>query len=213
MLKGYANYLALRAAYQDYSKKLFQVKKIIHISIFALLISSCNNEDGDIRQREERLVQKEQEFANKEAEYKALLAMRDSLMASKVSQIDSTSHTQAWPDSLAGQWSSRLVCRSSTCGNYVIGDQRNEQWQFVADSTGLYVKTSTKNKTMQLFKGTLQGNQLTLVQQPDSIADNRARIQINLDFIGSKIMRGTQTIHTKGDCQANFSVELIPNEK
>lgn len=189
------------------------MKKIIHISILTLLISSCNNGGSDIQQREERLVQKEQEFANKEAEYKALLAMRDSLMASKVNQSDSVSRTQAWPDSLAGQWSSRLVCRSSTCGNYVIGDQRNEQWQFVADSTGLYVKTSTKNKTMQLFKGSLQDNRLRLVGVGDSVGDKSAGIQVNIDLVGTKLMRGTQTIYTKADCQATFSVELIPNEK
>ena len=189
------------------------MKKIIHLSILTLLISSCNNRDGDIRQREERLAKKEQEFANKEGEYKALLAMRDSLRAAKFKSADSMLVAQNWPDSIAGQWSSRLVCRSSTCSNYVIGDQRNEQWQFVADSTGLYVRTSTKNKTTQLFKGSLQGNQITLVQQHDSIADGRAQIQINLAIIGPEIMRGTQTIHTKGDCQATFSVELISNEK
>lgn len=189
------------------------MKKIIHLSILTLLIYSCNNAGGDLQQREERLAQKEQEFANKEGEYKALLAMRDSLRAAKSKSADSMLVAQNWPDSIAGQWSSRLVCRSSTCSNYVIGDQRNEQWQFVADSTGLYVRTSTKNKTTQLFKGSLQGNQITLVQQHDSIADGRAQIQINLAIIGPEIMRGTQTIYTKGDCQATFSVELISNEK
>ncbi|MDF2474744.1 MAG: putative lipoprotein [Sphingobacterium sp.] len=189
------------------------MKKIIHLSILTLLISSCNNRDGDIRQREERLAKKEQEFANKEAEYKTLLALRDSLMASKVSHNDSASRTQSWPDSIAGQWSSRLVCRSSSCSNYVIGDQRNEQWQFVADSTGLYVKTSTKNMTTQLFKGSLQDNRLRLVGVGDSVGNKRAAIQVNIDLVGTKLMRGTQTIHTKGDCQATFSVELIPNEK
>lgn len=190
------------------------MKKIQCILFLSFVIAACNgNSEANLKERERKLVLREQEFANKEAEYKSLLAMRDSLMAHKASPTDSVLRTQVWPDSIAGKWNSRLVCRSSTCSNYVIGDQRNEQWQFVADSTGLYVKTMTKNKTMQLFRGTLQGNQVTLVEQRDSIADNRLRIQINLDLTDAKLIRGMQTIHTKGDCQANFSVELIPNEK
>jgi hypothetical protein len=66
---------------------------------------------------------------------------------------------------------------------------------------------------MNLFKGTLQDNRITLVEQRDSIGGSRGKIQINIDLIGANLMRGTQTIQTKGDCQANFSVELTPNEK
>ena len=190
------------------------MKKILYLTLFSLLIISCDSKGrADLQNREEQLVKKEHEFAQKESEYDALLAMRDSLQAAESKQLKPDTIVQRWPDSIAGQWSSRLVCRSSNCNNYVIGDQRNEQWQFVADASGIYVKTYTKNKTMRLFKGSLSDNRISLVQVQDSMDESRARVQMNLDLIGSKIMRGTQTVGTNGDCEANFSIELTRIER
>lgn len=190
------------------------MKKIQYIIFLSILITSCNRSgNADLQERETLLAQKEKDFALKENEYKGLIAMRDSLRSAKLKAADTSAVVRSWPDSIAGLWNSRLICRASTCNNYVIGDQRNEQWQFMADSTGLYLKTTSKNKTMNLFKGTLQDNRITLVEQRDSIGGSRGKIQINIDLIGANLMRGTQTIQTKGDCQANFSVELTPNEK
>ncbi|WP_293888752.1 hypothetical protein [Sphingobacterium sp. UBA3549] len=190
------------------------MKNIVYMIFLSVLIVSCGQrETTALQNREEQLVKKEHEFAQKESEYDALLAMRDSLRASQSKQLKPDTIVQRWPDSIAGQWNSRLVCRSSNCNNYVIGDQRNEQWQFVADATGIYVKTYTKNKTMRLFKGSLLDNRISLVQVQDSMNESRARVQMNLDLIGSKIMRGTQTVGTNGDCEANFSIELTRIER
>lgn len=164
-------------------------------------------------EREHNLSVREQDFAQKEADYRALLAMRDSLNAAKSTPISASPQAQVWPDSLQGDWNSRLVCRSSTCNNYVIGDQRNELWQFVADSTGLYVKATSKNKTVHLLKARLESNQILLKEQLDSTSNNGAELQVTLDNISSKIIKGTQYIRTKGKCEANFSIELTPNKK
>jgi len=190
------------------------VKKIRNIVFFCTIITACNSGgSADLKIREARLAQQEQEFAQKQADYKSLLAMRDSLNAAKSTNLDSAEVPQTWPDSIQGQWNSRLVCRSSTCNSYVIGDQRNEQWQFLADSGGLFVRATSRNKTVQLFKGTLRDNQIILNKERDSIGDHMAQIQIKLDMLGSKIIKGTQIIRTKADCEANFSVELTPKEK
>lgn len=179
-----------------------------------VFITACNSGDGaDIKTREARLAQQEQELAHKEAEYKALLHMRDSLQAAKSKPFTADTIVQRWPDSIAKQWNSRLVCRSSNCNNYVIGDQRNEQWQFVADSAGLFVRATSRNRTIQVFKGTLLDNQIILNREPDSVGDHMARIQIKLDILGARIIKGTQIIRAKADCEANFSVELTPKEK
>lgn len=183
------------------------------IFLLVLIVSCGQTGRNDLQDREEQLLKKEHDFARKESEYDALLAMRDSLRAAESKRLRPDTIVQHWPDSIAGQWSSRLVCRSSNCNNYVIGDQRNEQWEFMADATGIYVKTYTKNKTTRLFKGSLLDNRISLVQVQDSMDESRARVQMNLDLIGAKIMRGTQTIGTLGDCQANFSIELTPTER
>ncbi len=190
------------------------MKNIVYMIFLLVLIVSCGQTGrNDLQDREEQLLKKEHDFARKESEYDALLAMRDSLRAAESKRLRPDTIVQHWPDSIAGQWSSRLVCRSSNCNNYVIGDQRNEQWEFMADATGIYVKTYTKNKTTRLFKGSLLDNRISLVQVQDSMDESRARVQMNLDLIGAKIMRGTQTIGTQGDCQANFSIELTPTER
>lgn len=191
-----------------------KVKTIIDMILIFFLVASCDSKTkSDLQEREKVLVQKERKFAQKEAEYEALLNMRDSLRLTKSKLLTIDTIVQRWPDSISGQWNSRLVCRSSNCSSYVIGDQRNEHWVFFSDSTGLFVRATSHNKNIQLFKGTLQGNQIILSKFLNRDTEQMAKIQINLEMLGSKIIKGTQIIQTKADCVANFSVELTPNEK
>jgi len=187
---------------------------ILLLLIFAL--SSCNNDlksNQDLEQREEALLLREAKFADKEADYNSLLKMRDSLMAAGDKIKDTIVPVRAWPDSLGIKWNSKMVCRESKCSNYVIGDQRNEVWQFVSDSTGIYANVLNKNKVVRVFKADYLKGKIGLNFTTDSTATKKVIIDVVLDDIKDDVIKGIQTITGQDNCTAKFSVELTPSKK
>jgi hypothetical protein len=188
------------------------IAKRISLLLFCLVLFSCDNKkEQDLLAREQALQQREEQFSKKEADYQSLVKMRDSLFA--VTVKDTLPEFTTWPDSLQGAWSSKMVCRESNCSNYVIGDQRNEVWEFVSDSTGTYARVLNKNKLTRVFKGQYNEAKIMLDFVADSTARNNVKIAVLLDDLKKNVMKGTQTITGQDNCKATFSVELTPSPK
>ncbi len=191
------------------------MKKLILLFIIICAISSCENKkEHDLQEREKVLNLKEEEFAIKEADYKSLLLMRDSILALKDTIKPEIVLLKSWPDSLRGVWNSKMVCRESNCSNYVIGDQRNEVWQFFSDSTGIYTNVLNNKKLVRIFKAKYIGDKIQLDFISDSTSKSKVKINVILDDIKKNVIKGTQTITGQDNCTAKFSVELtVPPKK
>ncbi|KDN55625.1 hypothetical protein [Flavobacterium seoulense] len=187
------------------------MKKIPLLFAFIILFISCENKkELELQQRENALKAKEEQFAEKEADYKSLLLLRDSITATK----DTIEVVKEWPKNLRGIWNSKMVCRESNCSNYVIGDQRNQVWQFVSDSTGIYTNVLNNKKLVQTFKAKYIEDKVILEFNGDTISKNPIKINVILDDIKENIVKGTQTITGHDNCNAKFSVELtLPQKK
>lgn len=202
----------LKIPYFHHTRPAFPIKNMLMryrmlLSLFLLLVcaAGCTNtkREEQLARREAALFQKEKDFALKEAEYKALLRMRDSLLA-----VRDTVSLQAWPPEIAGMWTGRSLCRESSCRDYVVGDQRTANWEFLADSTGLYAKIVNNNKVVRVFHGEISNDQLLLGFRTDSGATKPIEIQVALNMADSTLMKGTQLVKGENDCTARFSVEL-----
>jgi len=190
-------------------------KKLALLFILLFLIISCDHkkEDG-LAERERALTAREQEFETKETDYKQLLKMRDSLFALKDEEVkNDTLIVKTWPDSLAVQWSSKMVCRESNCSNYVIGDQRSEVWQFSSDSLGIFTNVLNNDKLVRVYRADYTENKIVMHFATDSTAKNNVKMNVVLDDVKKKVIKGTQTITGKDNCTAKFSVELTPSPK
>ena len=157
---------------------------------------------------------REQEFETKEADYNQLLKMRDSLFALKDKKVlNDTLVAKTWPDSLGVQWSSKMVCRESNCSNYVIGDQRSEVWQFSSDSLGIFANVLNNDKLVRVYRADYTDNKIVMHFATDSTAKSKVKMNVVLDDVKKKVIKGTQTITGKDNCNAKFSVELTPSPK
>lgn len=186
----------------------------LHRLLFLLLTIitfSCNKtKDEELVTREEQLLLREKEFAEKEEEYKQLLKLRDSLYVADSIKDAYVYKIATWPDSLSGEWNSRMVCRETTCKTYVIGDQRNERWVFSSDSLGLMVNVMDNNKLKRRLKADLTDGNVTLKLPADSLSTKKIGIDANLNEFSNKLIKGTHTITAADGCTARFSVELTP---
>lgn len=190
-------------------KKLFL--SLITVCVF---ISCENKKELDLQKRENALILREQQLSEKEADYNSLLLMRDSIIAAKKDTIQNDTTIKEWPKSLRGIWNGKLLCRESNCNNYVIGDQRNEVWQFLSDSTGLYTNVLNNKKLVRVFKAKYEENKILLEFGSDSISKNKVKMNVVLDDIKENVVKGTQTITGQDNCSARFSVELtLPQKK
>lgn len=191
------------------------MKKILLLFILVCAVISCENKkENELQEREKVLILKEEQFAEKEADYKSLLLMRDSLLALKDTVKDEALSVKVWPDSLSGIWNSKMVCRESNCSNYVIGDQRNEVWQFTSDSTGIYTNVLNNKKLVRVFKAKYIQDKIVLDFSSDSTSKSKVKMNVILDDIKKNVIKGTQTITGQDNCAAKFSVELtLPQKK
>ncbi|MBE8726520.1 hypothetical protein [Flavobacterium hungaricum] len=187
-------------------------KKLLLLFFFSVLLSCGHKKEQELTARENEILKREQQFADKEAEYQKLLDMRDSLNALKTVE-DSVPKIKNWPKNIAVSWNSKIVCRESNCSNYVIGDQRNEVWQFVSDSTGNYANVINNNKLIRVYSGLYDAEKITLDFTEDNTAKNKLKINIVLDDVKESVIKGTQTIIGQDNCTAKFSVELTPSSK
>lgn len=188
------------------------MKKLILLVLFIIAASCKDTNKTELEKRENDLLLREQQFADKEKEYEQLLNMRDSLLNSTKTN-DTVAVAITWPDSLKINWNSKMVCKESNCSNYVIGDQRNETWQFVSDSAGACANVINNNKLIRVFKAGYKKDAITLTFTADSTVKSKARIHVVLDDIKKDIIKGTQVITGQNNCEAKFSVELTPATK
>lgn len=187
--------------------------KRLLLPIIILSFYSCSNKkEQELILRENALLEREKQFQDKEAEYDYLLKMKDSLQS--VSKVkDTVSKVQEWPDSIKIKWNSKMVCRESNCSNYVIGDQRNEIWEFLSDSTGMYTNVLSNNEIKRVFTGQYLENKIVLDSAKETSVKNKIKVSVVLDDIKKNIIKGTQTVTGQDNCTAKFSVELTPSNK
>lgn len=177
-------------------------------SIFSLLGCADKQREERLKQREEALSQKENLFALKEAEYQSLLKMRDSLLSIQKDTIV----PEGWPEFVTGLWNSKVICTQSTCGNYVVGDVRTDQWEFGYDSTRLIAKVSSNNKLVRVYNGNYKDSVISLSFLSDSTSQKRVAMNISLTEITPDKLKGTRIVNVDNACSATFSVELIKNK-
>jgi hypothetical protein len=190
-------------------------KKLPLLFTLLFLIISCNHKEEDgLAEREKELTRREQEFATKVADYKKLSEMRDSLVALKdIKAQNDTLIAKTWPDSLDVQWNSKMICKESNCSNYVIGDQRSEVWQFKSDSLGVFTNVLNNEKLVRVYRTDFTDTKIVMNFATDSTAKNKVKMNVVLDDVNKKVIKGMQTITGKDNCTAKFSVELTPSPK
>lgn len=191
------------------------MKKIPLLLFLVCLFISCENKkEIELQKREQALNLREEKIVEKEADYQSLLMFRDSIYALKDSIKNNITSVKEWPENIKGIWNSKMLCRESKCNQYVIGDQRNETWEFLSDSTGIYTNVLNNKKLIRVFKAKYIGDKIMLEFKTDSISKNTAKINVVLDDIKDNIIKGTQTITGQDNCTARFSVELtLPQKK
>lgn len=184
-----------------------QLHKIyIALLFFCIFLTSCRSDkkEEQLAHREQVVAEREKEFAIKEADYNSLLRMRDSLLTKKDTVI-----IQQWPEALAGIWNSRSVCRESNCGDYVIGDQRTNVWEFISDSTGLLTRVTDKNNNLiRMYNGQYDSTGINLQFVSDSSSGKKINLNVDLGIVSPELLKGMQTIRADKSCTAKFSVEL-----
>lgn len=187
------------------------MKNSILLISFLFLLFSCDNKDkaNDLALRETELLNKEKLFAQKEAEYQSLLKMRDSIF----NHINSDSiKIVKWSDEISGAWTGKVICTESNCGDYVVGDQRTDTWEFDSDSIQLFTKIINNNNLVRLYSGKFENNEIKLNFKTDSTAKKQVNMNVLLNEISSNKIRGTRTVAVD-NCVAKFSVELIRSTK
>jgi len=189
-------------------------KNLLLLFLVCLFISCENKKELELQKREKSLILREEQLAEKEADYQSLLLFRDSITALQDSVNATAESLKEWPKNIQGIWNSKMLCRESNCSNYVIGDQRNESWQFVSDSTGIYTNVLNNKKLTRIFTAKYIEDKIHLEFNSDSISKNKTKINVVLDDIKENVMKGTQTITGQNSCIARFSVELtLPQKK
>ena len=178
-----------------------------YIVFCCTMLLCCRNDEKEqqLARREKAVVQKEKEFAMKEADYASLVRMRDSLLSHQKDTII----IQRWPETIAGLWNAKSVCRESNCSDYVIGDQRANLWEFLSDSTGLLTRVTDKNNNLvRVYNARLDSAGINLRFMSDSSASKHITLNIDLSAVSAELMKGTQTTNVDQSCTAKFAVEL-----
>ncbi|MCI9845454.1 hypothetical protein [Flavobacterium pectinovorum] len=189
-------------------------KNLLLLFIPSLFISCENKKELELQNREKALMVREEQLADKETEYQSLVLFRDSIIALKDNVKVGNEHLKEWPKNIQGIWNSKMLCRESNCNQYVIGDQRNESWQFLTDSTGIYTNVLSNKKLIRVLKAKYIQDKIQLEFNSDSISKNKTKINVVLDDIQENVIKGTQTITGQDNCTARFSVELtLPQKK
>jgi len=175
---------------------------------FFIFCLNCSDKakEQQIAKRELQLLDKEKSFAEKESDYQSLLKMRDSILSRKT---DSVKLISEWPEEVLGTWTGTVVCTESNCTDYVVGDQRVDNWEFDNNSKPLVCKIINNNKLVRLYSGKYENSEIHLQYKTDSTADKSVEMNVVLNEISSTRIRGTRTVTVDNKCLMKFSVELI----
>lgn len=180
-------------------------KKLLFTAVVLSFLYACNDhtKERELMQREADLNRREQMFQAKEAEYLSLLKMRDSLQYQ-----DSIVNIIAWPEEISGQWNSKIVCVETSCSDYVIGDTRNDLWEFSQDSIQLLVNVYNKKDLIRVYASEYSNNQISLHYATDTTAQKFVDMKVYLSEITPNKISGYRTVSVNGLCSAKFTVEL-----
>lgn len=171
----------------------------------SMTLLGCKDEQREkqLVERENALTEREKALALKEADYQSLVRMRDSLAT-----VKDTVMLQTWPESVTGLWNARLVCRESSCTEYVVGDVRSDNWEFASDSTSMFARVYNKEKLIRIYSGKLSGQTIQLQFATDSTSQKKVDINVRIDTTGAAALKGEQIVVIDDKCRAKFSVEL-----
>ncbi len=169
---------------------------------------SYDKKEHQLDKREKELATKESLFVHKEAEYQALLKMRDSIF----NQKDSMQISQ-WPADIAGKWTGKVICTESSCNDYAIGDQRVDTWEFASDSTQLVTRIYNNNNIIRVYAARYDGKEIKLNYRTDSASAKKVDMNVTLNDMTPKKIRGTRSITINNHCTAKFNVELVRQDK
>lgn len=194
-------------------KQHFMKKSLLLFLLIGSMVSCESKKEQELNEREKKIILREQQLSLKETEYNSLIRLRDSVFAVRDTAKNSSDSITKWPETLRRSWNSKMLCQESGCSQYVIGDQRNEVWQFLSDSTGIYTHVINNNKLVRIFAAKYKGDKIFLEFTSDSTSKNKTKMNVVLDDIKENIIKGTQTITGKDNCTAKFSVELTLTQK
>lgn len=192
------------------------------LNIYRYLILFCcigmtacggNSRTEQLDKREAAIAERERKFASKSEDYDQLVALRDNLAKNELLHVDSISENIAWTDSLVGDWESRLVCISTSCRGYVIGDQRTEQWTFLSDTTGYQLQIYSKTRQAKTYWLEASGNRNELVLSEQGNQNTPSGNTLIFNEINSKQIRGQKRNTGSDNCKLVFSVLLTPRSR
>lgn len=184
-----------------------QVYRNVLLILSFVIYLSCKKgqKEQQLAQREQVVAEKEKEFAMKEADYYSLIRMRDSLLTQKKDTVI----FQRWPETIAGIWNAKSVCRESNCNEYVIGDQRTNLWEFISDSTGLLTRVLDKNNNLvRIYNARYDSTAISLQFRSDSSATKKITLNIDLSPVSGDLIKGVQSTTVDQSCNAKFVIEL-----
>lgn len=178
--------------------------------ILALVFFGCKDKEFEQRllKKEKELNLRETAILESENELATLRQFKDSL--EQLNQpVDSLVTYTEWPDSLQGIWSSKVICAKSDCTDYLVGDQRSDQWKFTQDSTRIMVEVfNQKNEMVRVYNAEFDEKEIKLNFQTDPTSTKHVEMEILLNSFKKNRMSGTRTIKVNQNCLASFSVEL-----
>lgn len=168
------------------------------------VVSACIDPQKEqaLKERELKLFTKEQEFEAKQQEYEMLKKMRDSLM-----QQPDTTKIATLPEKILGRWNGKVICTESNCSEHVVGDLRNDTWEFSQDS----VRIINNSGGERVYTSQINGSEIKLTSSNNVIKNNKIEIILQLPSEHPNRMKGLREI-TRDNCTAKFSVDLEKNK-
>lgn len=167
---------------------------------FTLTLTSCNDQEKDaqLKQRELALLNKEKEFADKEQDYESLKAMRDS-----IEQSPDTIVAMKIPENILGKWNGKMICTDSNCSEHVIGDSRNDIWEFSEEG----VKIINKSGGEKIYVAKYSDSEIKLISENNLTATPQSVITLQLTEDNTARIKGNREF-TGNNCTSKFSVDL-----
>lgn len=173
---------------------------LLFLFSFTLLLSSCDDQEkvNELKKREAVLQLKEQEFATKEKDYESLKKLRDSL-----NNISTETDTIKLPVNLLGKWTGKMICTESNCSENVIGDLRNDIWEFSENN----LKITNKNGGEKIYTIKQSGSEVKFTAENTPTSSSQSIITLQIPEQPSDRIKGSREL-IGNNCNSKFSVDL-----
>lgn len=172
--------------------------------ILLSILHSCTDsaKEKSLEKREQDLLTKQKEFDLKKQDYQQLIIMRDSI---KNNAVDAEIELLTFlPESILGNWNGKMVCKESNCPDNVIGDQRNDRWEFTANS----LKIINNSGGERIFIPVITDSEIKFTSEESTTVSQKTEIVFNLNDFKNNRLKGSREILGKNDCIAKFTVDL-----